>query len=423
MRTLLCNLHIVGFMLLANTSGAIAANSESNPVVVKQLKEGKLMHQGNSASAKWLEMSITELQAEMQAGNLSSERLVQFYLHRIDEFNGANKLDINALQMVNGQALAAAVELDKERLAKGPRSALHGIPVLVKDNYETKEMPTTAGSKLFARHQPDRDAHLVERLRAAGAVILGKTTMHEFAYGITTVGSNFGKTRNPYDLTRNPGGSSGGSGAAVAANFATVAMGSDTCGSIRIPAAHNNLVGLRGTQGLSSRRGIVPLSSSQDIGGPLAKSVEDLAIVLDATVGFDPGDVQTEIVRNKPVANYQTQLQALEGLRIGVLEDWMVKDPADQEVANVISTALSFMRTAADWQVQGLKSPKVNTSLEREFAGHLVLMRDFATDIECYLADNPSLGFAGLQELIDADECAQRCNAFAACVRQRGRHC
>src|SRR5262249_10866531 len=149
--------------------------------------------------------------------------------------------------------------LDAERASGRTRGPLHGIPVLVKDNYETVEMPTTAGSIALATFQPGRDAVQVQRLKAAGAVIIGKTNMHELASGITTVGPRFGQTKTPYDLDRNPGGSSGGTGSAVAANFAVGGMGSDTCGSIRNPSSHNNLVGLRGTQGLSSRTGIVPL--------------------------------------------------------------------------------------------------------------------------------------------------------------------
>ena len=215
-------------------------------------------------------------------------------------------------------------KLDDERKQHPSDSLLHGIPVLVKDNYETRGMSTTAGSKLFENHAPDRDAFLVQRLKQAGALILGKTNMHEFAYGITTVGSGFGATRNPYDPSRNPGGSSGGTGAAIAANFAAVGMGSDTCGSIRIPAAHNNLVGLRGTQGLSSRAGIVPLSHSQDIGGPLARSVQDLAIVLDATVGEDPQDSQTASSRGNVPASYLAALQMRKDVRIGLLTDWLV---------------------------------------------------------------------------------------------------
>src|SRR2546428_8084097 len=193
----------------------------------------------------------------------------------------------------NARALDQAGALDRERAAGKVRGLLHGIPIVVKDNYETVEMPTAAGSLALGSFQPDADAFQVTRLRDAGAVIIGKTNMHELASGITTISSVGGQTRNPYDLTRNPGGSSGGTGAGIAANFAAAGMGSDTCGSIRIPSANNNLVGLRGTPGLSSRRGIIPLSHTQDIGGPLARTVTDLSIMLDATVGPDEGDPTT----------------------------------------------------------------------------------------------------------------------------------
>ena len=196
--------------------------------------------------------------------------------------------------LVNPDARAAADALDAERKAGRVRGPLHGVPILVKDNYETIEMPTSAGSIALAGFHPRRDAFLVARLKTAGMVILGKTNMHELAAGITTVGSRFGQTRNPYDLDRNPGGSSGGTGAAVAANLAAAGMGSDTCGSIRNPASQNNLVGLRGTQGLSSRTGIVPLSATQDIGGPIARSIADLALLLEATVGVDEADAGTK---------------------------------------------------------------------------------------------------------------------------------
>ena len=206
----------------------------------------------------------------MQSGEVTSRQLVDLYLARIDAYDQRGPA-LNAIIAVNPRAREAADALDAERAKGTVRGPLHGIPVLVKDNYETVEMPTSAGSIALAGFHPARDAFLVRRLKDAGAVILGKTNMHELAAGITTTGSRFGQTRNPYDLDRNPGGSSGGTGAAVAANFAAGGMGSDTCGSIRNPASHNNLVGLRGTQGLSSRAGIVPLSSTQDIGGPIAQ--------------------------------------------------------------------------------------------------------------------------------------------------------
>jgi len=221
------------------------------------------------------EQSIDELQGAMKAGEITSRRLVDLYLARIEAYDKQGPA-LNAIVTLNPRAREAADALDAERASRGPRGPLHGIPVLVKDNYETIEMPTSAGSIALASFHPARDAFLVRRLKAAGAVILGKTNMHELAAGIFTAGSRFGQTRNPYDLDRNPGGSSGGTGAAVAANFAAGGMGSDTCGSIRIPASHNNLVGLRGTQGLSSRTGIVPLSSTQDIGGPITRTIPSM---------------------------------------------------------------------------------------------------------------------------------------------------
>ncbi len=340
------------------------------------------------------DVSIEALQARMQAGTLTAEALTAFYLDRIERHNS----ELNAVQAVNPNALAEAAALDAERREHGARSLLHGVPVIVKDNYETAGMPTTAGSVLFAGFDPGRDAHQVALLREAGAVILAKATMHEFAYGITSVGSAFGQARNPYDVSRNPGGSSGGTGAAVAANLATVGMGSDTCGSIRIPSAHNNLVGMRGTQGLSSRSGIIPLSSTQDIGGPLARTVRDLAIVLDATVGYDPQDLQTAEGYGRP-HRYLDELTTQAGARIGVLEDWFVQEDADAAVADVVRAALEQMAEAHGWQLVSLASPKLNEALDRPLNGHFVLIHDFQTDINAYLAANPALGFADLDAI------------------------
>ncbi len=215
---------------------------------------------------------------------MTSRGLVESYLARIQAYDQAGPR-LNAIVLINPRAREDADAMDRERADKKVRGPLHGIPVLIKDNYDTADMPTSGGALGLATLQPAADAFQVKKLRDAGAVILGKTTMHELAAGITTISSLTGQTRNPYDLLRVPGGSSGGTGAAIGASFAAAGMGSDTCGSIRIPAANQNLVGLRGTHGLSSRTGVMPLSSTQDIAGPLARSVTDLAIMLDATVG------------------------------------------------------------------------------------------------------------------------------------------
>ena len=234
------------------------------------------------------EQSILDLQAAQTAGKVTSRGLVDSYLARIQAYDQAGPR-LNAIVLINPRAREEAEALDRERGEKGPRGPLHGIPVLIKDNYDTADMPTSGGALALATLQPSADAFQVRKLREAGAVILGKTTMHELASGITNISSLTNQTRNPYDLYRTPGGSSGGTGAAIGASFAAAGMGSDTCGSIRIPAANQNLVGLRGTHGLSSRTGVMPLSSTQDIAGPLARTVTDLAIMLDATVGAGSG--------------------------------------------------------------------------------------------------------------------------------------
>ena len=245
----------------------------------------------------------------MNEERVTSEELVDHYLARIEAYDGRGPA-LNSIITLNPHALTSARALDFERNATGARGPLHGIPIVIKDNYDIAGFPTTNGSVAMAEVMPPDDGFQVQRLREAGAVILGKTNLHEFARGITTVSSMGGQTLNPYDPTRNPGGSSGGTGAAVAASFAAAGMGSDTCGSIRIPSAHNNLVGLRGTSGLSSRDGVVPLSYTFDVAGPLARSVTDLALLLDATVGSDPSDPTTAEADANTPDSYLTALDA-----------------------------------------------------------------------------------------------------------------
>ena len=207
------------------------------------------------------EATITELHTAMSEGRITSSELVESYLARIDRYD-RNGPKLNSIIRLNPNALEQAIALDKERVESGMRGPLHGIPILLKDNYNTADMPTSASSVALASFVPQRDAFQVTKLREAGAVILGKTNMHELAAGITTISSLGGQTKNPYDITRNPGGSSGGTGPAIAASFAAIGWGSDTCGSIRIPASNNNLFGLRPTKGLASTQGIIPLSLS-----------------------------------------------------------------------------------------------------------------------------------------------------------------
>ncbi|MEX2132119.1 MAG: amidase, partial [Pseudohongiellaceae bacterium] len=208
------------------------------------------------------ESDIQELQAAMQSGQVSAVELVDQYLARIRAYDDSGPR-LNSLLRINPAARQDAADLDRERSQGRVRGPLHGIPVIVKDNYNTDFMPTTGASVALANFVPPVNATAVQKLLDAGAVILAKSNLHEFAYGITSVSSLGGQTRNPYDPRRVPGGSSGGTSAAVAASFAAIGMGSDTCGSIRIPSAFNNLFGLRPSKGVTSIYGIMPLSHTQ----------------------------------------------------------------------------------------------------------------------------------------------------------------
>src|SRR5262249_21517811 len=234
-------------------------------------------------------------------------------------------------------------------------------------------------------------------LKDAGAVIIGKTNMHELAAGITTISSSGGQSKNPYDLHRNPGGSSGGTGAAIAANSAVAGMGSDTWGSIRIPAGNNNLVGLRGSQGLSSRTGIVPLSSTQDIGGPLARTITDLAIMLDATIGPDPADESTRLREGRLPMSFRDALSAesLQRQRIGVVASPFWPAPEAQEVTTVVNKALDSMKQSGaevlDVVVPGLDDLLRDSSL---------ITAEFKFDFADYLAQREDSPVKSLSEIL-----------------------
>ncbi|MEO2205605.1 amidase family protein [Paenibacillus pabuli] len=293
------------------------------------------------------EATITELQAAMTQGKLTSKELVQMYLDRIEQYDDQG-VSINAVLTLNADALEIAQALDEERVAQGARGPLHGIPVLVKDNFDTNDMPTTAGCICLKDSVPAQDAEQVKKLKEAGAIILGKTNLHEFAFGITTSSSLGGQTLNPYALDHYPGGSSGGTGAAIASNFAAAGMGTDTGGSIRIPSSFNSLVGIRPTIGLSSREGIIPLALTQDVGGPMARTVSDAAIMLDATAGYDKDDVATAYAVGKIPSSYTDFLDVngLKGARIGVATELIPSTKAEEKaVADVINNAVEELKS------------------------------------------------------------------------------
>ena len=332
----------------------------------------------------------------MAEGRVTSRALVQAYLHRIEAFDRRG-IRLNALISLNPNALRDAEALDRERVTKGPRGPLHGIPVIVKDNYSTADMQTTAGSLALLGFVPSSDAFQVRKLREAGAVIIGKSNLHELASGITTTGSAFGQTLNPYDPSRNPGGSSGGTAAAVAASFAAAGMGSDTCGSIRIPSAANNLVGLRPTKGLSSIAGIVPLSATQDVGGPLARSVADLAVMLDATIGEDPADPATHLQPGQSRPNFNDALDAgaLKGAHIAILEPLFGDASDDQEAIRMVRASIE------DFKKQGATAVAVPMpDLMADLNGSSVINTEFKEDLANYLANNGNPPVHSLEEIV-----------------------
>jgi amidase len=354
------------------------------------------------------EKGIKDLQTAMAAGQISSVDLVHAYLERIAAYDQQGPA-LNALLYLNPNAVQMATDLDAERASRGARGPLHGIPVLLKDNYETYDMPTTGASLALRGAVPAYDAFQVRKLRDGGAVLLGKVNLHELALGLTTHSSLAGQTLNPYDLARAPGGSSGGSAVAVAANFAAFAMGTDTEGSIRVPSSHNNIVGLRPTAGLSSREGIIPFGHTQDTGGPMAKSVTDVATVLDATVGYDPVDEVTVTGSGKIPATYTSALKAdaLKGARIGVVNQLFGDAPEDQEVGDVVRAALAEMRahgaTLVDVAIPGLTD---------QLAASNLLAQELKFYLRDYFEAQPGAFFRTVEDWIDSGLLSTTVEAF-----------
>jgi len=262
-------------------------------------------------------VTLLEAAAALRRREVSSAELTAAALQRIDRLNPST----NAMQFVMAEAARERAKQADEELARGEgRGPLQGIPIAVKDLFCTKGVRTTGGSRLFEDYVPDHDATVVEWLRAGGAVLVGKTGMHELAYGITSSNPHFGAIRNPWDRDRIPGGSSGGSGAAVSAGMVPMAMGSDTGGSIRIPASFCGVVGLKPTYGRVSRYGAMPLGFSLDHMGPLTRSVRDAGAVLNAIAGYDPRD---ETSSRRPVESYVPDIEpSIRGLRIGLPENF-----------------------------------------------------------------------------------------------------
>jgi len=303
--------------------------------------------QAQSAPFRVEETSIAAVHAAFRAGTLTCRALVEAYLARIQEYD-KNGPAINSLVVVNPKALEVADSLDRRYRASGPAGALHCIPMIVKDNFETTELPTTAGSLSLQGFVSDRDAFMVRRIKAAGAIVLAKSNMAEFAFSpYETVNSILpGYSKNPYALDRVTAGSSGGTAAAVAANLGEVGLGTDTGNSIRGPSAHQALVGIRSTMGLTSRAGVVPLNLAADIAGPMARSVADAVAVFQVVADEDPDDPATAVSRGRPPVEYARSLvlDGLKGARIGVLHQAYDTPTTDPEVVAVFQAALEDLR-------------------------------------------------------------------------------
>jgi Asp-tRNA(Asn)/Glu-tRNA(Gln) amidotransferase A subunit family amidase len=294
--------------------------------------------------------TIADINAAMDAGALTSERLVELYLARIAAYDQSGPA-INAIITLNPQALATARALDAERKSKGPRSPLHGVPVVLKDLFDTKDMPTSCGFLPMKDSQPLHDATVVKRLRDAGAIILAKVNMSDW-FGTPKRGDQstvLGRTLNPYNLELTPGGSSGGTGAALAAGFAHVGLGSETGVSIRNPTSNNSLAGLAPTRGLIPRTGQTMTSFAQERCGPMARSVYDVAVVTDIVAGFDAEDLLTITSPGRtPSSSYTSFLRkdALRGARIGVFRDLFRSGPAHAEGVALVEKAIAAMKAA-----------------------------------------------------------------------------
>lgn len=346
------------------------------------------------------EKSIAELQADMAAGRVDSAELVQAYLRRVRDYD-ARGPRINAVIELNPDALSQAQSLDAERARSGPRGPLHGIPLMLKDNIDTADaMQTTAGSLALIGTRPSDDAHLVQRLRAAGAIILAKTNLSEWAnFRSSRSASGWsargGLTRNPYAVDRSACGSSSGSAAAVAASFAAVAVGTETDGSITCPAAMTGVVGVKPTLGLVSRDGIIPISALQDTAGPMARSVEDAALLLQALSGYDPADPTTAVLQQRTPPNFAASLdpEALRGARIGVARNLA---GFHEQVDIVFEQALVALQAAGAVLVDPVELPVPAALGDDAFSA---LLHEFKDGLERYLASRPG-GPQTLRDLI-----------------------
>src|SRR5215469_13092689 len=345
------------------------------------------------------EATVADIRAALEARQVTCRQLVQMYLDRIAAYDKKGPA-LNAIIMVNPNALATADALDAKFAQSGFAGPLHCVPLIVKDNFNTADMPTTAGSLSLKGSIPPGDAFLVRKLREAGALVLAKSNMAEFAWSpFETVSSLLpGYTRNPYALDRVPAGSSGGTAAAVAANFGAVGLGTDTGNSIRGPSSHTSLAGIRSTMGLTSRDGIVPLFLSRDIGGPMARTMADAVAVFDIIAGCDPADPVTAASQGKRPDSYLKFLDAdgLKGSRVGVLRQLSIGPDTDPEIAKAMEQALADMKRQGAEIIDEVRVAEIDEIPVAKF-----FCNRFKQDINAYLAKRtPAPPVKNLDEIL-----------------------
>ena len=346
------NLSRRGFFGAAGAVGALgilggaADPAFAQGTAIPQAATGASVLRSRTGSFELMEATVADIHDAYRHGRLTCRDLVRQSLDRIAAYDKQGPA-LKAIITVNPRALEIADELDRRYRDSGLTGPLHGIPIILKDNYNTVDMPTTGGNTAMRNSVPPADAFTVDKMRKAGALILAKANLQEFARGGNSLSSLGGQVLNPYDLSRTPGGSSGGTGAAIASNFAVLGTGSDTGQSIRSPASANNLVGVRPTRGLVSRHGVIPNSITQDEVGPITRTVEDAARLLDVMVGFDPKDPITSFGIGRTPRSYTDQLHgdALRGARIGVMTNMFGTEARHQEVNRVMEQVISIMQS------------------------------------------------------------------------------
>jgi amidase len=388
------------------STGAIAGATAVAGFGVAPYLADDALAQSSSVPFELEEITISEIQDGLKSGKFTARSLTQNYIDRIQKLD-KNGPKVNSVLEINPDALKIADALDQEFKTKGPRGPMHGVPVLIKDNIDTADrMMTTAGSLALLGSIASRDAFVAQKLREAGAVILGKTNLSEWAnirssHSSSGWSGRGGQTNNPYALDRNPCGSSSGSGAGLSANFCAVAIGTETDGSIVCPASANGVVGIKPTLGLISRSGIIPIAHSQDTAGPMARTVSDAAILLGALTGIDPRDSATSETKGKATTDYTQFLdrKGLKNARIGVVRKLFGFSDA---VDDLMKSAIDAMKQEGAVIIDPVEIEAIGKLDEPELE---VLLTELKADLNAYLAQlGPNVAVRSLKDLIEFND-------------------